>query len=56
MTRHEELDEILAALPTYISQRQDDLNDQLSDLWSIARKLKMYDAADYIRAQIHREG
>lgn len=33
-------------------QRQDSLNDQLSDLAHVANRLGMYDAADYIARQL----
>ena len=52
-TIEELMEEILEGLPSDISQRQDALNDQLKDLWRIANKLKMYDAADFIRERIH---
>ena len=40
--------EILQALPSQ-PQRQDSLLDQLRDLYDVANRLGMYDAADLIR-------
>lgn len=38
------------ALTGKLNQRQDSLNDQLADLILVANKLKMYDAADYLKS------
>lgn len=43
-----ELKEILKQIPELL-QRQDSAQDQLRDLWAVANKLGMYDAADVIR-------
>ena len=45
----------MASLPHLIvqrAQRQDSLNDQLSDLVWVANRLGMYDAADFITRQL----
>jgi hypothetical protein len=37
------------ALDNKLTQRQDALNNQLIDLMLVANRLKMYDAADYLK-------
>jgi len=37
-------------------QRQDALNDQLKDLYGVANRLGMYDAADYLRTILVKAG
>lgn len=36
-------------------QRQDSLTDQLKDLWTIANKFGLYDAADCVRELINKK-
>lgn len=38
----------LSQIPSF-PQRQDSLSDQLEDLYLVANKLGMYDAADYLK-------
>lgn len=43
--------EILEKIPK-LPQRQDAVLDQLMDLWHVANKLGMYDAADFISRSV----
>lgn len=43
------LDEVIRNLPD-MPQRQDGSQDQLRDLWHVANKLGLYDAADAIKS------
>ena len=45
-------EDLLRKVPT-LPQRQDSLSEQLEDLFYIANKLGMYDAADWILASKH---
>jgi len=48
----ENIEELLDSIPT-APQRQDSTTSQLKDLIRVAEKLGMYDAADYIKDQLH---
>jgi hypothetical protein len=48
--------DLLGRFPQRGGPRQDSLQDQLKDLWAIANRLGMYDAADFIDRTIKAVG
>lgn len=51
---HPKLKAHLPEVPQF-PQRQDSLTDQLQDLYAVACRLGMYDAADYLRRGLDME-